>query len=87
MIHRPYITCRELIDFIMGYLEGTLPPEQKSDFERHLNVCPSCVAYLDGYRQTVELGRTAFAPSDASARGFAPDALLEAIRAARSKQQ
>ena len=86
-MHRPYITCRELIDFIMDYLDGTLPAAQKADFERHLAVCPSCVSYLDGYRQTVKLGRTAFPATDTSAKGFAPESLLDAIREARSKPQ
>ena len=80
---QPYITCRELIDFIADYLDGTLPPRQRSEFERHLNVCPSCVAYLDSYRQTISLGKLALAPSDAPAGSLVPESLIRAVIAAR----
>ncbi len=78
-----YITCRQLIDFIAEYLDGELPVDMRRDFERHLNVCPSCVAYLDGYRQTIQLGKLALKPSDEPASGAVPEGLLQAIRAAR----
>ena len=78
-----YITCRQLIDFIAEYLDGELPADMRYEFERHLKVCPSCVAYLDGYRQTIRLGKMALAPSDEPAAGAVPESLLKAIRAAR----
>jgi anti-sigma factor RsiW len=49
------VTCRQITDFLMEYLEGALPPEQRREFERHLAVCPSCVAYLDSYRRTAAM--------------------------------
>jgi anti-sigma factor RsiW len=78
-----YITCRQLIDFIADYLDGELPADMRHEFERHLKVCPSCVAYLDGYKQTIRLGKMVLAPSDESAKGSVPEGLLQAIRAAR----
>ena len=36
MTERPYITCRELIDFIADWREGTLAPTERFEFERHL---------------------------------------------------
>ena len=80
-----YITCRELFDFIADYLDNTLAPDVRHEFERHLNVCPSCVAYVDSYRQTIRLGKAALAPSDNPADGTAPVGLLKAVRAARCK--
>lgn len=80
-----YITCRELIDFIADYLDGALPSEARVDFERHLSVCPSCVAYLDGYKKTIAVGKRALSPSDQPATGKVPESLLEAIRAARQQ--
>ncbi len=79
----PYITCRELIDFIADYLDDELTPGQKHEFERHLRVCPSCVAYLESYKETIRLGRMAFAPSDEPAP--VPEALVKAIKAARAR--
>jgi anti-sigma factor RsiW len=54
-VERAYITCRELIDFIAGYVDGDLDPAARADFERHLGVCPSCRAYLDSYRKTMAM--------------------------------
>ncbi len=55
MNERPYITCRELIERLDDYVERTLPDEFRADVERHLGVCPSCVAYTESYRRTIEL--------------------------------
>ena len=55
MSARPYITCRQLIDFIVDYVDGALDEVSKQDFERHLGVCPSCQAYLESYRTTMSL--------------------------------
>lgn len=52
-----YITCRELIDFIIDYVDGHLPAAARDDFDRHLGVCPSCRAYLDSYRKTMAMTR------------------------------
>lgn len=83
MTQSAYITCRELIDFIADYLDGTLAPESRHEFDRHLAVCPPCVAYLDGYKKTVALGRAALESSNDPATGHVPEGLLHAIRAAR----
>ena len=84
MKEREYITCRELIDFIADYLDGDLPPEQRHEFERHLKVCPSCVAYFEAYQRTIRLGKAAMAPTEEPAP--VPDALVRAIRAARARR-
>lgn len=52
---RPYITCRQLIDFIVDYADGVLDAAAHDDFERHLHRCPSCQAYLQTYLQTIAL--------------------------------
>ncbi|MEO8195372.1 MAG: zf-HC2 domain-containing protein [Thermoanaerobaculia bacterium] len=54
-----FITCQEVITFLLEYLSKDLSPEEEQHFERHLAICPSCVAYLKAYRQTVHLGRVA----------------------------
>lgn len=80
-----YITCRELIDFLADYLDGTLAPAMRHEFERHLKVCPSCVNYLESYRQTVSLGKTLAAPDEAAPPSV-PHTLVRAIELARRKQ-
>ncbi len=76
-----YITCKELIEFLANYIDGTLAAPARHEFERHLGVCPSCVAYLDSYKKTIALGRAAMAPTDDAAA--IPDRLAQAIRNAR----
>lgn len=87
MKDHPYITCRQLIDFIADYLDGELPDDSRREFERHLGVCPSCVAYLDSYRQTIALGKAALHPCDDPASGIVPEGLVKAVRAARLRAQ
>ena len=55
-----YITCKELIDFLDDYVAEELTPSRRHEFERHLSVCPSCVAYVQSYRETIQLARRAY---------------------------
>ena len=54
-----FLTCEEVITFLLDYLSQELGREEQHDFERHLGICPSCAAYLATYERTVELGREA----------------------------
>jgi anti-sigma factor RsiW len=77
------ITCRELIDFLMAYLDEELPADQRELFDAHLEVCPPCQRYLKSYAETVRLGKQAFAPTDDAPPLAVPPSLVEAILAAR----
>lgn len=81
----PVITCKQLYDFLGEYVDGTLVAPQRDEFERHIRICPSCQAYLDGYRRTVELGRAAYEAPDATRPATAPGGILDAVRAAIAK--
>lgn len=82
-----YITCKQLIEFIAEYLDDAIAPDAKHEFERHLKVCPSCVAYLDSYRKTIELGKQALHPCDVPASGTVPEGLVRAVREARARMK
>jgi len=73
------MTCRQLIDFIGAYRDNELPAMERAEFDRHLAVCPSCVAYLNTYEKTVTLSRKSDEPIPADV----PEALINAILAAR----
>ena len=77
------MTCRELADFIADYLSEALPAETRAQFERHLGACSNCGIYLDGYRETVKLGQSAFHDPDAPVPDTVPEELVKAILAAR----
>lgn len=77
------MTCREFADFIAEYISGELDSNVRASFERHLAVCPNCVAYLSNYRDTVALGRRAFSDDDAVVPDSVPESLVDAILATR----
>ena len=49
------MACRELVEVITEYFEGTLPEPDRMRFEAHLAVCSSCRRYLEQMRQTVDV--------------------------------
>lgn len=80
-----HVTCRELIDFLMSYLEGDLAPNVRADFDLHLSECPECVAYVNSYRRAVELGRSALVVDAQERASDAPESLIRAILRARGE--
>ena len=77
---QPYITCQQLIDFIGRYRDDELDAQTRNEFDRHLSVCPSCVAYLKTFEQTVLLAKASAqdpAPPDV------PESLVKAILEAK----
>ena len=49
--------CRQFVEDVTAYLEGTLPDEIVVLVEHHLADCPHCREYLDQMRRTIELTR------------------------------
>jgi anti-sigma factor RsiW len=80
---RPYITCRELIEFLMDYLDGALSAERRAEVDRHLAVCPSCVEYMRSYQEAVKMGKVSMRADDSAAPGDVPEELLRAVLGAR----
>ena len=48
-------SCKKITDLICNYLAGRLSPTVKRAFERHLQMCPDCVNFLNTYKKTVSL--------------------------------
>ena len=63
------MACRELVEVITDYLEGTLPAADRRRFETHLNECPFCVTYLEQMRATI-----------AAVGGLAPESITPETR-------
>ena len=72
------MTCREAIEFMIDYLDGTLTPPTREAFERHLALCVYCVAYLRTYEQTIRLAGRSFS-NDIQV----PEEMVQAILASR----
>ena len=79
------MNCREFVDFLMAYLDGELPDEQRTTFDAHMGDCPACVRYLDSYRETVRLGKCLCDDPDGPAPADAPEPLVRAIIEARRR--
>jgi anti-sigma factor RsiW len=78
------MTCQQLIDFIGRYRENELSRDERAEFDRHLAVCPSCVAYLKTYERTVLLAK---ASADDQVPASVPESLVKAILASTSKAE
>ena len=50
--HDPLV-CREFVELVTDYLEGTLPEEERVRFEAHLSECHGCSAYLEDMRRLI----------------------------------
>jgi anti-sigma factor RsiW len=71
------LECRELVELVTEYLEGTLPPKERIRFELHLAICPGCSAYVRQLRGTLAAaGRL----SEESLPDETRDRLLSAFR-------
>jgi anti-sigma factor RsiW len=80
------MNCREFTEFLHEYLFGKLSADEREEFEKHLAECPWCVAYLDSYKQTIQLEQAAFAASEnAPPPADAPEELIQAILRARPR--
>ncbi|HVT43044.1 MAG TPA: zf-HC2 domain-containing protein [Thermoanaerobaculia bacterium] len=81
---RPFLPCSEVIAFLADYLANELAEEIRAEFQRHLVVCPSCIAYLRSYEQTIRMAK--LAAIDTSEIDDAPEDLINAILEARMKE-
>ena len=74
----------------MEYLDDELSEDQRSSFESHLKGCSACVAFIESYKQTLQLTKQ-LQISDAGQKvedivlEDVPHGLVHAILAARPK--
>ena len=47
--------CQDLVELVTEYLEGTLSPEDREQFDKHLRRCEGCTHYLEQMRRTISL--------------------------------
>jgi anti-sigma factor RsiW len=77
------MTCREIVELMTAYLEGTLSPRDRARFEEHIAGCDGCTAYLAQLRVTMRVvGRLADEPIPEPLG----QELLSAFRTWRSQQ-
>jgi anti-sigma factor RsiW len=71
------MTCKELVELVTEYVEGTLPLEEWRRFDEHLAGCRGCRAYVEQIRTTVRL---AGALTEDNIPPEAKDTLLQLFR-------
>jgi anti-sigma factor RsiW len=71
------LTCRELVELVTEYFEGSLPRRERKRFEAHISKCKWCTAYLHQMRETI---RTLGVLTEDSIEPEARDELLAAFR-------
>ena len=71
------LACKELVELITDYQEGTLPERDRTRFDAHILTCPPCREYVAEMRSTLRLtGRLTVESISTGAR----DELLRAFR-------
>ena len=81
------IVCRELVELVTPYLEGDLPPDERTLVEQHLASCDGCAAYVQQMRLTIKaIGHVS---ADAITSGTREDvlAIFRAWRDDQSRQR
>ena len=56
-----WVTCQHSIGKLLEYLEGTLPPEEQRELDRHFKACPPCIDFVRKYRSTPQICKKALA--------------------------
>jgi anti-sigma factor (TIGR02949 family) len=54
---REAVQCREIVDLLADYLDGTLPLDTAKALETHLEGCQPCIAFVNTYRGTINAAR------------------------------
>lgn len=54
-LQRTSLVCRDAVELVSDYLDGSLGGRDRRRFERHLAECTACTAYLEQMRTTVAL--------------------------------
>jgi anti-sigma factor RsiW len=78
------IVCRQAVELVTDYLEGTLSRTARRRFEAHLAGCPHCTEYLAQMRETIKLTGQ-LAPEDLTPQ--MRDEFSDLYRRWRSEQQ
>ena len=79
------MTCQEVADFLMDYLNGELSRTQHAVFEEHLGICPECVAFLQTYKIAIKAAKMACNQVHNRDVNDIPEDLVRAILDARMK--
>lgn len=49
------LTCKEFLDGLSDYLDGTLEGELRQQLEAHVTECPNCWVIVDTTKKTIQV--------------------------------
>lgn len=78
------VVCRELVELVTGYLEGSLTPARRDAVEAHLLGCDNCSEYVEQMRAVIAVQAAGANPASPQESDLPPgmlDGLLAAFRA------
>jgi anti-sigma factor RsiW len=52
------LTCKELVELVTGYLDGSLRGRRRRRFEAHLDACDGCTRFLRQMEATIRVTGT-----------------------------
>jgi anti-sigma factor RsiW len=81
------LTCREFDEFMVDYLDGELPVWQKYMCWLHVKMCKECAYFVQQYRRTLALEKSAFASPEDAVPDSVPEDLVRAAIARRNKSK
>lgn len=51
------ICCKECLDLLHDYIEGTLSKDLENSLDEHFQDCPPCISFLNTYKATTKACR------------------------------
>ena len=52
---RDFFNCRECVELLTDYLEGTLDSNTKSRLDEHLSACAPCINFVKTFEKSAEI--------------------------------
>lgn len=80
------ITCQEVVEYLMAYVNNELAVEDRAAIDAHLAVCPECVTFLKTYQATIRCELVAFERREQIVEEAIPESLIQAILKLRAKK-
>lgn len=78
------MSCGEIADVLVRYLEGEFPWRQRTAFKRHPALCSACFACAKPYELTARFARMSKSPVDGSCAEGLPDKRVRLILNSRA---
>jgi hypothetical protein len=81
------MNCQEVGEFLMDFIDGTMPLRQRVTFKLHLLFCRDCRRYVDSYLTTIKLAHSLRPEPATEVPEPIPSALVQAILATRDSDR